>query len=233
MIPVPIRDNLESRVLPLLTWTLIGLNVVIYLWDRSFSLLGSAAQFPDLAMRPSEITLILMGQGNPAEAAKIFTSLFLHGDLSHLVMNMIFLQAFGPTVERTLGGWRFALYYLLWGVAAACAHTLVWPHSDSYLLGASGAIGGVMGMYFLLYPTHRIEIMILPIFWTTFFVPAWILLGLWFVLQILVPQAGVANWAHVGGFAAGMLSVLVYGGREKALAILNPSLKPTEAAQQP
>lgn len=230
MIPIPIRDSLRSSVQPLVTLTLVFLCVLIYLWDRGFSIFGQSVFFNDLAMRPDEITLIITGKGNPAELGRIFTSLFLHGGLLHLALNMIYLLAFGPTIERTLGGWRYALYYLFWGVVASLVHTLVYPHSEAYLLGASGAIGGIMGVYFLLYPAAKIEVMFFPIFWKTFPIPAGLLIGLWFVLQIVFPQEGVANWAHVGGFAAGMLTVMVLGGRTKALETLKPEWETSEFA---
>lgn len=228
MIPIPIRDSLRSSVQPLVTLVLVGLCTLIYLWDRGFSPFGPSYYFADLAMRPSEVTLIFSGQGSPPELGRIFTSLFLHGGLLHLALNMIYLLAFGPTVERTLGGWRFSLYYLFWGVVAAIVHTLVFPHSDAYLQGASGAIGGIMGVYFLLYPSSRIEVMLFPIFWWTFRVPAGVLIGLWFVLQLVFPQEGVANWAHVGGFLAGLLTVMVLGGRTKALQTLKPQWETDE-----
>lgn len=230
MIPIPIRDSMRSLVQPLVTLTLVFLCVLIFLWDRGFSIFGQSVFFNDLAMRPAEITLIISGQGNPPELGRIFTSLFLHGGLLHLALNMIYLLAFGPTIERTLGGWRYALYYLFWGVVASLVHTLVYPHSEAYLLGASGAIGGIMGVYFLLYPASKIEVMFFPIFWKTFPIPAGLLIGLWFVLQIVFPQEGVANWAHIGGFAAGMLTVMVLGGRSKALEILKPEWETSEFA---
>jgi membrane associated rhomboid family serine protease len=231
MFPLPLRDTVTSRVAPAVTWSLLCLNVFIFLWDRGFTVAGRPILFSDLAMRPAEITLVLMRQGNATELGKIFTSLFLHGDLMHLVMNMITLQAFGPTVERILGGWRFALFYLFWGIVATLAHTFVYPHSNAYLLGASGAIGGIMGMYFLIYPANKIEMIVFPFFWWPFPVPAGIVLGVWIALQFLFPQAGVANWAHIGGFAAGMLTVLVHGGRDKALVAFTGSSRPLEEAK--
>ena len=102
-------------------------------------------------------------------------------------------------------------------MVAAAAHVFVNPSSPIPTLGASGAIGGVLGCYLLLFPGNRVRVMIPPVVFMTFAIPAWILLGLWFVWQVLFPQAGVANWAHAGGFLAGMVTVLVIGGRTKAL----------------
>lgn len=211
---IPIRDNMLSKERPVLIWTLVALNILIYLWDRNFGLFGPNVAFADLAMRPKQITLYFSGNGDPAAVAKVFTSMFLHGNLGHLVGNVIFLYVFGPGVERALGGARFALYYLFWGVVAAAAHTFVNPGSDIPTLGASGAIGGVLGCYFLLFPGSRVELVLLfyPVV-----VASWVLLGGWFLWQIFFPQAGVANWAHAGGFLAGMMTVLVLGGRQAVL----------------
>ena len=214
---IPIRDNLESHDKPIVTWVLIGLNVLIFAWDREWSFIGNSVVFADLAMRPSEILLALKGQGDPYELGKIFTSMFLHGSLSHLIGNLLFLLAFGENVENALGGMRYALYYLFWGVVAAAAHTFVNPGSTIPTLGASGAIGGVLGTYFLLFPGNKITVVIPPFLIWAFAIPAWILLGMWFVWQILFPQMGVANWAHAGGFLAGMATVLVLGGRQAVL----------------
>ncbi len=211
---IPIRDNILSKERAVLVWTLVFLNVLIFLWDRNFSISGGSVSFADLAMRPKQIVLTLTQGGDPAAIAKVFTSMYLHGSLAHLLGNVLFLIVFGPGVERALGGPRFALYYLFWGVMAAAAHTFVNPMSDVPTLGASGAIGGVLGAYFLLYPGSKVELVVLfyPVV-----VASWILLGGWFLWQIFLPQPGVANWAHAGGFLAGMVTVLVMGGRDAVL----------------
>ena len=214
---IPIRDNLESRDKPIVTWTLIGLNVLIFAWDRSGSFFGDRVVFADLVMRPAEVMRALGGQGDPMELGKLFTSLFLHGSLAHLIGNMLYLFAFGENVENALGGFRFALYYLFWGVVASAAQIFVDPSSTIATLGASGAIGGVLGTYLLVFPGNRISVFVPPFFFWVFRLPAWILLGFWFVFQVVLPQEGVANWAHAGGFLAGMVTVLVMGGRTKVL----------------
>lgn len=197
---------------PLVVWTLVALNVVIYLWDRQFNPFGTSATFADLAMHPREVVESVRHLGFPL--ATIFTSMFLHGGLMHIIGNLVFLTVFGPGVEQAIGGARFALYYIAWGVAAAAAQIWVDPYTSVPTLGASGAIGGVLGAYFLLFPSSRLEILI-P--FLEFETPAWILLGGWFLFQILARQEGVANWAHAGGFLAGMATVLVLGGRMAVL----------------
>src|SRR5205085_2548699 len=164
------------------------------------------------AMRPAEVVQALSGGADRFPLVTLFTSLFLHANIYHLLGNMVFLLVFGPAIEGALGSMRYALYYLFWGFVAWSAQIYVDPASNVPTLGASGAIGGVLGSYFLLFPSSKIELFFPPID-----VDAWIALGVWFLYQVLVPQEGVANWAHAGGFLAGMLTVLVMGGRVKVL----------------
>ncbi len=215
---IPLRDNLLRKQTPVLVYTLVVLNVAIYLWDRNFGFFGPNMAFADLAMRPRQVLLVFTGQGDPLEAAKIFTSMFLHGNLAHLFGNVVFLAVFGPAVEEALRGPRFALYYLFWGLCASAAHIFVNPNSESPTVGASGAIGGVLGAYFLLFPGSQVRVMIPPFFFWPFVVTSWVLLLLWFGFQVFFPQQGVANWAHVGGFLAGMITVMILGGRRSILA---------------
>ena len=204
-------------------WTLVALNVFIFLWDRHWNPFASSIRFVDLAMRPHEVIAAIRHPGQDVfPLATIFTSMFLHGSLTHLLGNMVFLIVFGAGVEEALGSVRFALYYLAWGVAAAAAQ--IWVDSNSFVptLGASGAIGGVLGAYVLMFPTSKIEVFIPILVFLSFEVSAWILLGAWFLFQVWFPQQGVANWAHVGGFLAGMLTVLVTGGPTKLLRKSSP-----------
>lgn len=216
----PIGNHKERGQLPIVTITLILLNVIIYLWDRNWSIFGPSVVFSDLAMRPGEITAALSGRGDPQVLGTIFTSLFLHGNLGHLIGNLVFLFVFGEAIEQALGHLRYTIYYLFWGIVAAAAHIFVMHDSLVPTLGASGAIGGILGCYFLLYPADEITIWF---YFLTFELPAWILLGLWFIFQVFVRQEGVANWAHAGGFLAGMLTVLLMGGRQ-ALMRRHPEL---------
>lgn len=223
---IPIRDNQLHRRVPVVTWTLIALNVLIYFWDRQGGLFGPNITFGDVVMRPSEVVGALTGTNDKFPLVTVFTSMFLHGGLLHLLGNLVFLLVFGYGVESALGSGRFALYYLAWGVLAAATHIFVDPGSTIPTLGASGAIGGVLGCYFLLYPGSKIELMVPPLFFFTFVLSAWLMLGMWFAFQILFPQEGVANWAHAGGFLAGMLTVLVLGGRAKVLRGREPQIDP-------
>lgn len=212
---IPIRDNREDRYVPIVTWTLIVLNCILFLWDRQGKIFGGNIVFSDLTMRPQEVMRAVKG-GDSFPLVTVFTSMFLHGNLIHLFGNLVFLLVFGGGVESAFGPIRFMLYYLFWGLVAAAAHIFVDPNSIVPVLGASGAIGGVLGCYFLLFPANKVEIWI-PFIFSFVEMSAWILLGVWFLYQILVPQNGVANWAHAGGFLAGMLTVLIAGGRQKIL----------------
>jgi membrane associated rhomboid family serine protease len=219
---IPLRTDRLHKGAPAVTWALVMLNVLIYVWDREGRVFGSSVVFADLAMRPREVLAAINGQAeNNLPLVTIFTSMFLHGSLWHLLGNLVFLIVFGRAVEDAIGSTRFTIYYLFWGVAAALAQSYVMPYSSVPMLGASGAIGGVLGAYLLLFPNSEIEILV-PILLQSFDVKAWVLLGLWFVWQIVIPQEGVANWAHAGGFLAGMVTILVMGGRRAILAASDP-----------
>jgi membrane associated rhomboid family serine protease len=205
-------DNNRPNFMPVVTWTIVALNVLIYIWDRQGHFFGSnQVVFADLVMRPHEVVAAARG-GDRFPLVTLFTAMFLHGNLGHIFGNMIFLLVFGPGVEQALGSTRFAIYFFFWGLVAWGTQIYVDPTSMVPIIGASGAIGGVLGCYFLLFPTKKIDLSPIP-----YEISTWILLGLWFLYQVFSPTEGVANWAHVGGFMAGMASVLIAGGREKLL----------------
>jgi membrane associated rhomboid family serine protease len=209
---IPVRARNAHRNVPLVTYTILALNVLVFLWDRHGNPFGGSVTFSDLTMRPHEVVLAIKGTDRFAWVT-IFTSMFMHANIIHIAGNMIFLLVFGSSVEFALGPIRFTLYYLKWGVAAALTQVVVDPSTMTPTLGASGAIGGILGCYLLLFPSSKIEIIVPILAFLDFEVSAWVLLGLWFLYQVLAPQDGVANWAHVGGFLAGMLTVLAMGGR--------------------
>ena len=151
----------------------------------------------------------------------LFTSLFLHGSWAHLIGNMIFLWVFGNNIEDSMGHVRFVIFYLVCGVAASLAHIFVVPQSAVPMVGASGAISGIMGAYVLLYPRVRVHTWLPPFFLID--IPAWFFLGYWFIIQLgmglvtigpeAADQGGVAVWAHVGGFVAGVLLIKIFEKR--------------------
>ena len=160
--------------------------------------------------------------------ATVFTSMFMHGGILHIAFNMLFLWIFGNNVEDSMGRGRFVLFYLLGGVVAAYAQALLTADSTVPAIGASGAVAGVLGGYLLLYPRARVLTVVLIIFFVTIIeIPAVILLGIWFVLQFLPALGqvttnaaggeGIAYWAHVGGFAFGLLAIKLFARRVKTL----------------
>ncbi len=221
---LPLRDKNPLKVIPfqLVTFTLIAICVGVFLWqislpakaENAFSLsygLIPAVLFDLSALDPALVRL-------PAEAT-VVTSLFLHGGWMHLIGNMLFLWVFGDNVEDAMGHTRFAVFYLLCGIAASLAHALSVPGSTSPLVGASGAIAGVLGAYIMLHP--KVKVLLLAFTSIPLYLPAYIVLGVWIATQIFYAFAAsgepVAWWAHIGGVAAGMLLAVPFKRREVPL----------------
>lgn len=206
----PIRDHNPSGRTPYVTYALMAINVVVFLSYVSLFADDRALNrfFFDYAAIPARI---LSGDG----FTTLITSMFLHGGWLHLAGNMLFLYIFGDNVEDEMGHIPFLGFYLATGVAASAIHILSAPGSVVPVVGASGAIAGVMGGYMLLFPKARVDILlILIIIFRVFPIPAWIMLAVWFGMQLIGgvgsdPNAGgVAYWAHAGGFIAGVLLTL-------------------------
>ncbi len=209
---LPIRDHNPSARTPVVTYALIALNIGVYLWGVVFVTTDQQIGYLyyDYAMIPARLT---MGENYPS----LVTSLFLHIGIMHLAGNMLFLWIFGDNMEDRMGHIPFLVFYLACGVGADLAQYLTDVYSPVPTVGASGAIAGVMGGYLLLFPKAKVDIFI---FFIVFFriipVPAWITLGLWFVLQLGygmsadTSQGGVAYWAHTGGFLIGIVLALPF-----------------------
>lgn len=214
---IPIRDDNPAHRPPIATVTLIAACVVVFLWQLSLDPRAQEAAVYSWGMIPA----VLLGEARlPAElvrvppAATLLTSMFLHGGWGHLLGNMLYLWIFGNNIEDRLGHGRFILFYVACGLAAAAAQILPEPGSRIPMIGASGAISGVLGAYMLLYPQARVLVLIPLGFMFLHHVRAVWLLGVWFTLQIVSALAapagtgGVAWWAHVGGFVAGVALAL-------------------------
>jgi membrane associated rhomboid family serine protease len=212
---IPLRDVIPSRTTPYITITIIILNALAWLFEVSLD--------PELLNR------FLTAYGVvPAHfsAPTLITSMFLHGSWMHIIGNMWYLWIFGDNVEDRLGHGRFIVFYLLCGIAAALGQVVMDPSSTLPTIGASGAIAGVMGAYFVLYPQSRVlTIVTLLIFWEIIEVPAYVLLGFWFVMQLFSAgtiavtssshgSGGVAFAAHVAGFLVGVGGVYIFKKRE-------------------
>ncbi|MGI3168073.1 rhomboid family intramembrane serine protease [Pseudooceanicola sp. C21-150M6] len=219
----PLRDHNPSGRMAFVTWALIAVNVAVFL--SYASLMGQPGAlngfFSEYAMIPARLS---SGDGY----STLITSQFLHGGVMHLAGNMLFLWIFGDNLEDEMGHAGFLLFYLASGVAAALAQYAWAPDSPVPMVGASGAIAGVMGGYMLLFPKARVDILfIFIVFFKIIPVPAWVLLGLWFGLQFLnglaadTSSGGVAHWAHAGGFVAGLLLTLPVFRRNGGMAFWN------------
>jgi membrane associated rhomboid family serine protease len=202
----PIRDHNPSGRTPYVTYALIVANVGVFLaYFPQLSDLQLAYFYFDWGLIPQRV---MEGQGT----VTLISHMFLHGGWMHLLGNMLFLYIFGDNMEDQLGHFGFAGFYVLSGFAAAALQIVADPASGVPMVGASGAIAGVMGGYLLLYPKARIDVLfIIVIFFRIFPIPAWIVLGVWFALQVFngtvtpTDGGGVAYWAHAGGFVAGVI----------------------------
>jgi len=233
----PYKDENPTELTPVVTLSIIALNTLAWLFVQ-----GMGAEEP-LARSVCQLGLIpgaalgTVPAGTPVPLGPgvvcmvpaafhpwtILTSMFMHGGWFHIIGNMWFLWVFGNNIEDSMGHARFVVFYLLCGVAAAAAQMLVTPRSVVPMVGASGAISGVMGAYTLLYPRVRVHTLVtLGFFVTTVTLPAYVMLGYWFVLQLLMgavgtlspTEGGVAVWAHVGGFLTGLLLVKLFANPE-------------------
>jgi membrane associated rhomboid family serine protease len=216
---IPIRDDQPRFSAPYLNNFLIGLNLLIFLFESALDPDSLKAMIFQFGVIPSHVAALLAGSSRYQPAAVLvpfFTSMFLHGSWKHVIGNMWFLWIFGDNIEDHLGHFTYLLFYLLSGVVAAMTEVALQPGLRVPTVGASGAIAGVLGAYFVLYPKARVLIWFPPIFF--FHLPAWVMLGYWFALQFLSGAAssiayssqtsgGIAFWAHVGGFVAGIVLI--------------------------
>jgi membrane associated rhomboid family serine protease len=214
---IPLYDTARTRIIPIATWLLIALNVLVFIYESQFS----PAALESFVRRWGLVPAALLG--HPLTAwITVLTSMFLHGGWFHLLSNMWVLFIFGDNVEERMGGGRFLVFYLLSGVAAALLQTFLLRGSGEPMIGASGAIAGVLGAFLILFPHARVASLVPILFiFTVIQVPATLFLLFWFVSQLFsgwlslggASGSGVAWWAHVGGFLFGMLSVYFFARR--------------------
>lgn len=228
----PLKDDIPSRTFPFVTIGLIGANVLVFLYQLSLAVggLGAAQEFiTEFALVPCRLTGACRDAvvGLPSPYLTIFSSMFLHGGLLHVGGNMLYLWIFGDNIEDSLGHLRFMIFYLASGVAAALAQTAVSASSEIPMIGASGAVSGVLGAYLIQFPHARIlTLLIIGFFVRLVYIPAVVVLGFWAVIQFLngfltlglatggEPGGGVAFWAHAGGFVAGMALIFLVRPRD-------------------
>lgn len=216
---IPIRDSIPTRHTPIVNYLLIAANILVFvlMW-----LAGprQEALVYEFALIPLNLTTgIAIG-----DITDIFTSMFMHGGLAHIAGNMLYLWIFGDNVEDSMGPVKYLAFYLVGGVVASLTHILTNPGSQIPTVGASGAIAAVLGAYLVLFPNSRVQTFIpLGFFMRLTMVPASIVLGMWFVLQLFSglmslggpDVGGVAFWAHIGGFIAGVVMAKLLAGRRR------------------
>jgi membrane associated rhomboid family serine protease len=227
----PLRDENPTELVPVITMALIAINLAVWFMVQGAgldpeTLYGSVCTYGAI---PAEITgsslaspaePVLCAPGGLSWTA-LLTSMFLHGGWLHLIGNLWFLWIFGNNIEDSMGHLRFLLFYLITGLAASGAHIASAPGSPIPMVGASGAISGIMGAYLLLYPRVRVHtLFIIIILVRIVALPAWVMLGYWFLIQLAAgtmttgSDAGVAFWAHIGGFVAGLVLVKPFENRQ-------------------
>jgi len=216
---LPLADHNPRGITPVVNYLLIAVNVIMFLWELS---MGPNIE-RDLFIVSFVPARFWVAPFYPPNLIRILISMFLHGGWLHLGGNMLYLWIFGDNIEDRLGHVKYAVFYLLCGTIATLSHAVVNPASRMPAIGASGAIAGVLGAYLILFPRARVTTLIpIFVFITVRELPAVLVLGLWFVLQFFVGVAsigvpeesagGVAYFAHIGGFVAGMLLVMLMGG---------------------
>jgi membrane associated rhomboid family serine protease len=247
----PYHDENATLRPAYITLALVALNVGAWLFVQGAGAMEPLARSVcNLGLIPGELTLSVppgagfsMGEGmtcltDPGrQVGNVFTSMFLHGSWMHLLGNMWFLWLFGNNVEDSMTRPRFVLFYLLSGLGAALAQVIVEPDSTVPMVGASGAISGVMGAYLVLYPRVRVFTMVpLGFFLTSIALPAWVMLIYWMLLQVLGgftrigggEEGGVAFWAHVGGFVAGVVLVKLFERPDRVRAHQSTHWRPSQ-----
>lgn len=223
----PLRDTVRSRSFPVVNYGLIALNALVFLFEASLGTRAFERFIAAYGVVPAQVSLV-----QPFSWLTLFTSMFLHGGWFHLLSNMWVLFIFGDNVEDRMGSFRYLIFYLLAGTIAGATHVYFSPGSNVPTVGASGAIAGVLGAYFVLFPSARVTTLV-PLFILPWFieVPAFLFIGIWFLTQLSSGLlqlgaygdfGGVAWWAHVGGFLVGILLARIFVLRPKVQRLWYP-----------
>jgi len=218
----PLKDSIKSNSFPFANLALIILNCIFFLYEMSMDRYTLSLFFLEYGLVP--VKLFLPGEvvTFSDKIVPFFSSMFLHGGWMHLISNMYFLYIFGDNVEDMIGHFKYPMMYVLFGLAAAITQVVIYPHTNIPTIGASGAVSGVMGYYFIKFPHSRVKTLVFIIIFVTIVeIPAVIFLGLWFFMQfingssqlMLSTAGGVAWWAHIGGFVAGVVYAITDGKR--------------------
>jgi membrane associated rhomboid family serine protease len=216
---IPIRDQIPTRSVPVINYLLVAANVIVFIFQWLAGPYEEALVYQFALIPASFVSNLTVG-----DVADIFTSMFMHAGLAHIGGNMLYLWIFGDNVEDSMGSGKYILFYLIGGLVASITHILTNPMSQIPTVGASGAIAAVLGAYLVLYPQSRVlTIVPLGFFLRMTMLPASIVLGLWFILQFFSgvlslggpDVGGVAFWAHIGGFVAGVVMAKLFAKRRR------------------
>ncbi|PKM80184.1 MAG: rhomboid family intramembrane serine protease [Firmicutes bacterium HGW-Firmicutes-14] len=227
---IPIRDNIRSRRFPVVSVSIIIINVLIFVYELSLSQGQLEALVSQFGIVPRRISGLVYGESTLVQAVvPLFSSMFLHGGLFHVLGNMLYLWIFGDNVEDRLGRGKFIFLYLAAGAAGSLAQIWSNPVAAEPVIGASGAIAGVLGAYFISFPRAKVLTLFPIFFFITFIeIPAFVFLFIWFITQWLsgyatlgIPGNMVAWWAHVGGFVTGAVGMFLLAPRRKKSYINN------------
>ena len=217
---IPYRDDNPINIIPVSTILIISLNLLVFIMQL-FSGEDSRSVVYSYGAIPQNVTGFKSNQPIPAYLT-ILTSMFMHGGVFHIAWNMLYFWIFGNNIEERLGHLRFILFYLFCGVVAAMSHILLSPDSNVPMIGASGAVSGMLGAYILLFPMAQVRTIVLLGFYITVVrVPALIVIGFWAIIQVVsgllsqgnAAQGGIAFFAHVGGFVAGLFTIKLWQPR--------------------
>ncbi|MCE5195191.1 MAG: rhomboid family intramembrane serine protease [Nitrospiraceae bacterium] len=214
---IPFKDDNPIKTFPFITIGIIALNIIVFIWELT-SPIGEKTIVASYGALPSSI-LSMQGNQPVSPALTVFSSMFMHGGILHIAGNMLYLWIFGNNIEDKLGHFRFIAFYLLGGIVAAYSHAITNPSSNIPMIGASGAIAGVLGAYIVLFPHARVHTLIFFGFFIDIVrIPALIVISFWAIIQFisgalsqgLAAHAGVAWFAHIGGFLFGLLTIKLW-----------------------
>ncbi|MHB8110848.1 MAG: rhomboid family intramembrane serine protease [Syntrophorhabdaceae bacterium] len=219
---IPLKDNIPTRTFPIITVGLIFVNIIIFMWQHFLLRTSdSAILYTYFGLVPKEFIASFTSRHDllPYNVMTIFTSMFIHGGFFHIIGNMLYLWIFGNNIEDRLGHVGFLVFYIISGICAALFQLFYDPASEVPMIGASGAISGILGAYLVTYPYARVKtIIIIVIFLKIVDIPAVLLLTVWFLMQFLYASVeGVAWYAHVGGFIFGLFFALILLRRRKTI----------------
>lgn len=216
---IPLKDDNPTRITPFVTVSLIVLNLAVFVWEMTLPPEGYKSMLQTMGVTPHSLTRLPLETDRLLHGGRsLFTAMFLHGSIPHVAFNMLYLWIFGNNVEDMMGHGRFVAFYLGCGLIASMTQVAASPHSEVPMIGASGAVSGILGAYLVLFPAARVLTLVFLVFFIRVVpLPAVILLGFWFLLQVLdigpLAAGGVAVLAHIGGFVSGALLIVAFRRR--------------------